>query len=1003
MTQTPSEVPSQGAIDFSDSYASNRQNKGRVAANARSSGAGLSQMSLDDPTADARIYRGVQLKSSSTSGITLRKQLLRTFLPLALAPLAIASIVGYQIVDRNAEQQIETSLTDEALLMSEQATQLVNDALRLPLAIATNPYVINTAKAASARAEAEQLTQLPIEQLEEQFEATHSLEVIPELNDYLVRTLENEGLAEIHITERNGFVIAYSSRTSDFVQSDEEWWQLGRDNLQLIDEPEIDDSADSFAIDFSRAIVDPNTGEFLGIVQAVVPVSVFDRLLQPLELAELTGSRQLQVVDASSRVVVNTLTSEGQSDTREVGGGEALIDVIVALEAAAREEQNPQQALQEAASQHSLQQLEIITIESDNERRGLIAKFNYQGKQYNLATLPNIDWVVVASIDLAEIRAAGRNIAIVFLITAVPLAGVALFIALWLADQLSIPLKQLSRTAEEVSTGNLEAVALPTGTAETQTLAQIFNNLVLSVKRFLEEQTYATERARLLSEVTGARADSSEDLAAIFKRTVGGAQSILAVDRVTFYRFNADGGGQVVAESVNNQWPPAQDECIRQKYQIPNLLIGRYREGHAVAIPQVSETEFPGDYQQLLERLQVQANLVAPVLSGERLLGLLIADHCSAPYQWQSSEIEFLEQLAGQLGLVIDRVTLFEETEALAEEQRTLKESLQRRALELLREVDPISQGNLTTRARVTEDEIGTIADSYNVTVDNLRRIVVQVQDAAGKVAQTTSQSDTYIQDLSKEAARQAGDISDALIQIQMMADAMREVAGSAEQADAAVQQANQTAREGDQAMNRTVEGIQAIRATVAETAKKVKHLGESSQKISTVVDLIGTFAAQTNMLALNASIEASRAGEEGRGFAVVAGEVRALAQQSAEATDEIRKLVTSIQAETNEVVAAMEAGTEQVVTGTKLVDETRQSLNKITAASATISQLVEMIAQVTLKQSHTSEQVSTTMADVAEVANKTSKEASQVSDSFEELRTVAEMLQESVGQFKVS
>ena len=998
MTQTPSEITSQGSIDFSGPYG---QNKGRTVADAHSSDALLSQAHLDEPAANARIYRGVQLKSS-TSGITLRKQLLRTFLPLALAPLAIASVVGYQIVDRNAEQQIETSLTDEALLMSEQATQLVRDALRIPLAIATNPYVINIANAASERVDAEQLTQVPLEELEERFEATHSLEIIPELNDYLVRTTENEGLAEIHITERHGFVIAYSSRTSDFVQSDEEWWQIGRENLQLIDEPEVDESANSFAIDFSQAIVDPRTGEFLGLVQTVVPVSIFDRLLQPLELAELTGTRQLQVVDASSQVVVNTLTSEGQSDTREVGGGEALVEAITALEAAAREGQAPEQALQDTASQNLFQQLEIIPIESGGERRGLIAKFNYQGKQYNLATLPNIDWVVVASIDLAEIRAAGRNIAIVFLITAVPLAGVALFLALWLADQLSIPLKQLSRTAEDVSTGNLEAVAVPAGTAETQTLAQIFNNLVLSVKRFLEEQTYATDRARLLSEVTGSRADSSEDLVAIFKRTVTGAQPILGVDRVMFYQFNTDGSGQVVTEAVNHKWPRANDDRTKQ-FTIPDVLMRRYQEGHAVALHQVSEAEFPSEYQQLLERLQVQANLVAPVLSGERLLGLLIADHCSAPYQWQSSEIEFLEQLAGQLGLVIDRVTLFEETEALAKEQRTLKESLQRRALELLQEVDPISQGNLTTRARVTEDEIGTIADSYNVTVDNLRRIVMQVQEAAGQVAKTTSNSDTYIQDLSKEAGRQAVEISDALIQIQMMADAMREVATSAEQADAAVQQANQTAREGDKAMNRTVEGIQAIRTTVAETAKKVKHLGESSQKISTVVDLIGTFAAQTNMLALNASIEASRAGEEGRGFAVVAGEVRALAQQSAEATDEIRKLVTSIQAETNEVVAAMEAGTEQVVTGTRLVDETRLSLNKITAASATISQLVETIAQVTMKQSQTSEQVSTTMADVAEVANKTSKEATQVSDSFEELRMVAETLQESVGQFKVS
>jgi methyl-accepting chemotaxis protein len=231
----------------------------------------------------------------------------------------------------------------------------------------------------------------------------------------------------------------------------------------------------------------------------------------------------------------------------------------------------------------------------------------------------------------------------------------------------------------------------------------------------------------------------------------------------------------------------------------------------------------------------------------------------------------------------------------------------------------------------------------------------------------------------------------------------VRLIAANAEQAEAAVKQAAQTVEEGDQAMNRTVDGILAIRETVAETAKKVKHLGESSQKISTVVNLISTFAAQTNLLALNASIEAARAGEEGRGFAVVADEVRALAQQSAQATSEIEKLVAAIQAETNEVVAAMEAGTEQVVTGTKLVDETRQSLNKITAASAHINKLVEAITQATVVQSQASEAVTQTMTNVAQSADKTSKEASSVSSSFEQLLTVAQALQEDVRRFKIS
>lgn len=375
----------------------------------------------------------------------------------------------------------------------------------------------------------------------------------------------------------------------------------------------------------------------------------------------------------------------------------------------------------------------------------------------------------------------------------------------------------------------------------------------------------------------------------------------------------------------------------------------------------------------------------------------------ATPYHWQETEINFLRQLATELGLSIYRVELLEQTEQLAEEQRQLREELQRRALQLLQEVDPISKGDLTTRARVTADEIGTIADSYNATVDSLRKIVLQVQEAANQVASTTSDNERLVQTLSQEALRQAEEIAAALDLVRQMTNAVQAVAMNAEQAELAVQQAAQTVEEGDAVMNRTVEGIQVIRATVADTAKKVKHLGESSQKISKVVELISAFAAQTNMLALNASIEASRAGEEGRGFAVVASEVRGLARQSAEATEEIRKLVASIQAETSEVVTAMESGIEQVVIGTKLVDETRQSLNKITATSVQISDLVQAIAQATIVQTQASETVSQTMKDVAAIANKTSAEVNQVSSSFEELRKVAQQLQTGIGQFKIS
>jgi twitching motility protein PilJ len=362
----------------------------------------------------------------------------------------------------------------------------------------------------------------------------------------------------------------------------------------------------------------------------------------------------------------------------------------------------------------------------------------------------------------------------------------------------------------------------------------------------------------------------------------------------------------------------------------------------------------------------------------------------------KSQEEAAEQQLAAQAEIA-------RQQEENARQQQEAKEFLQNRALELLMEVSPLRQGDLTIRAKVTEDEIGTIADSYNATIASLRKIATQVQGAAGKVNSTTKTNEGSLEELAKDAVLQAEAIQAALSRIDEMNSSIQQVAQSAQEAEEAVHVANQTVQQGDQAMNRTVEGIITIRETVAETAKKVKQLGESSQKISKVVNLIGTFAAQTNLLALNASIEAARAGEEGRGFAVVADEVRSLARQSAQATAEIEQLVASIQTETNEVVAAMESGTQQVVEGTRLVEETRQSLTQIAQVSQKISQLVQSISEAALTQSQSSGQVSQSMAEVEGVATSTSHRAQQVLTAFQELLTVAEDLQATVGQFKLN
>lgn len=571
----------------------------------------------------------------------------------------------------------------------------------------------------------------------------------------------------------------------------------------------------------------------------------------------------------------------------------------------------------------------------------------------------------------------------------------AVIVALPIAGSFSRPLKRLTEFSQQIGSGQMGMRLVTTDSQdEIGALTQSLNQMAGSIESNLKAAQFQAEIA--------SRVRAADDLSEVLQRTVEGAREILNVDRVVIYRFHPDGRGYVQHEDVLPGLPIGlnggiEDACI------PEALLEAYKEGRVVPTADVYNAGFHPEHLKLMDRLQIKANLVTPIVTKGQLFGLLVAHHCRTTHLWQESEIGFLRQLAIQTGLSLDRVGFLEQQQAEAEQQRQAKEQLQRRALELLIQVDPISRGDLTVRASVTEDEIGTVADSYNATVGSLRKIVSQVQAAAQQVATTTNSSEVSVQTLSAEAVRQAEDIAAALERIEEMSTSIRLVAANAEQAEIAVQQASQTVREGDNAMNRTVEGILAIRETVAETSKKVKRLGESSQKISKVVNLISSFADQTNLLALNAAIEAARAGEEGRGFAVVADEVRALARQSADATADIEKLVAEIQTETNEVVAAMESGTEQVVAGTKLVDDARQNLTKIAAASTQINTLVTAIAEAAAAQSQASEAVTQTMTDVAEIAGKTSVGATQVSSSFKELLEVAQELQATVGKFKVS
>ncbi len=366
------------------------------------------------------------------------------------------------------------------------------------------------------------------------------------------------------------------------------------------------------------------------------------------------------------------------------------------------------------------------------------------------------------------------------------------------------------------------------------------------------------------------------------------------------------------------------------------------------------------------------------------------------------SEDEFGRLAASFNQMLQSIVSNTTEAQRKAAEQEQAKEDLQRQVIRLLDDVEGAARGDLTVQAEVTADVLGAVADSFNLTIQNLREIVNQVKIAARQVNESSRENEAFARSLSSDALRQAEELSVTLNSVQMMTESIQRVAESAREAEQVAKLASETAIKGGDAVERTVAGILDIRETVAETTRKVKRLGESSQEISKIVGLISAIASRTNLLALNASIEAARAGDAGRGFAIVADEVRQLADRAAKASKEIEQIVLQIQSETSNVQQAMEVGTQQVIDGTKRAEQARQSLTDIIQVSHRIETLVLSITEDTVKQTETSRTVSQVMQSVELSAQETSQESQRVSASLQNLVGVARSLQDSVERFRV-
>ncbi|MEO8891556.1 MAG: methyl-accepting chemotaxis protein [Coleofasciculaceae cyanobacterium] len=1076
----------------------------------------------------------VPTKNSKNLGILSWKKLgltqKATTLAIALGtiPVLLTGITSYNAANQQFSQQISSSKISSTIGVQDKVNRFMRERYGDLEILAGLPFLTNP----------------------QQRETTSLAEKQAALNRYIEAYKVYDSIA---VFDLNGNVIVQSKGESLPNHSDRDYFQNAiKTNQRVISRPQSSKSSGNFVIHLAAPIKDSVTGKTVAIIRTRVPVIALSELLGSFR----TDGDEYSLVDASDGKIFVSTEKENE--------GKSIKTVYPTWNAI------------QAAGKPST----IISPDQSNKKEQHEVLIAYS-KFEQLDGLPDLPWQAASATKATLAFAPQRQLLLILTLGTGLTTLLVSVIAAYLARLATRPVVEVSEAVEKLGQGELYTRLAVEGEDEFATLGSNINLMASRIENLLWTQAAETEQVGLFGDIAVSRARTSEDLNDIFQKAVQGALRILEVDRVVIYRFHPDWRGYIATEAVLPVWQRSlggtiEDACIGQH------LIEDYRQGRVVATDNVFEAGFHPEHLELMERLQIKANLVTPIVNDGELYGLLVAHHCAAPHNWQQSEINFLKELAIRVGLSLERVSFLEQKDAeteraqqlnetsaairesfsiediyqaavsgtrnslktdrtvvylfdenwqgsvvaesveqgftkalgvniadpcfaeryvekylkgrvkatnniyeagltdchlgqlepfqvkanlvapilaynklhgllvthqcsstrnwqepeiiffkevatqvglaldradflaqlqqarqkaegLAFEQRNQKETLQQQLLSLLSDVEGAASGDLTVRADVTVGEIGTVADFFNAVIESLRDIVTQVKKAATQVNNALGDNQDAMGLLSSEALQQAEETTRTLDSVEQMTRSIQQVAENARQAAVVARTASSTAEAGGLAMDRSVKNIFTLRETVAETAKKVKRLGESSQKISKVASLIDQIALQTNLLAINAGIEAARAGEEGQGFAVVAEEVGELAARSAAATKEIEKIVENIQQETLEVVEAMELGTSQVVEGTYLVEETRMSLIQILDVSRQIDTLVQSISTETVSQVETSQAVTHLMKEIALVSKRTSNSTKQVSGSLQETVAIAQELQASVGTFKIN
>ncbi|MEA5624382.1 methyl-accepting chemotaxis protein [Nostoc sp. UHCC 0251] len=782
----------------------------------------------------------------------------------------------------------------------------------------------------------------------------------------------------IAVFDRQGNLIVQSTGEPLDNQKDRIYFQ---DALQkdtpIISKPETVKDTGLVSIYIAAPIKETRTGQTIGVVQARMPIKSLEEVIKNY----VANGQQYHLLDASGTVFL--------SPQKGLLGKEAKAEYSTLPKLIAAKKVNSF--------------IEVPKIYKKQELVSYVPASTVDG-------LPDLNWQVLLSTDTAIVFEPQRQLLWIIAIGTAVTALIVGAIASRLAKLTTQPILNATAALAKLGQGKFNTRLEIEREDELGLLSANINQMAEQLQVLVKEQD--VEGAKLLTDITLRirKILRTED---IYHAAVKEVQQALKADRVIIYSLNSNTkNGVVVTESVTGNWPEMIGVKIENSY-FRERYVETNHDGQVQAVANIHQDQSSKNadgYIQLLDKFAVKSDLIVPIFAQGQLLCLLIAHNCETPRVWQQPEIELFQQIATQIGYALEQAKLLEDIEQSrnvpvigSDDERHQNETLQQQLLQLLNDVEGAARGDLTVRADVTAGEIGTVADFFNSIVESLRDIVTQVQQAATHVNTAIGSNEGAIRHLAEEALSQAAEINHTLDAVDQMTQSMKAVAESAEKAAFIANHAAHTATKSGHAMDLTVQNILSLRETVGETTKKVKRLGESSQQISRVVSLINQIAIQTNLLAINAGIEAARAGEEGQGFAVVAEEVGELAVRSAAATQEIEQIVENIQRETSEVVLAMEIGTTQVVEGTQIVEEAKQSLSEILDVSRQIDFLVQSISTATASQVETSQSVSQLMKDIAAVSQRTSDSSRQVSESLQQTVEISHQLQETVEAFKVS